>query len=93
MDRLGDIINPPSLPVEEIEQRFNELLIYFKRTQGDLIPLPLAIMASSFIPQVPKLLADYDRQKEILNLLSCFAWCIGYSADFSFAGENPDKPI
>lgn len=83
--------NIHSLPVEVIEKRLGEFWIDFKENQakqGEPIPLPLAVMASNFIPQIPKLLADPERQKDILDFLSMFAWCIGYAAVFDFIGEE-----
>lgn len=78
---------PQYLTEDEIEKRFAAFWEHVKGSLGDSLPLPLAVMAASFIPQIPKHLTDQERQQEILDFLASFAWCLGYSAVFSFAGE------
>ncbi len=76
------------IPQQDIEKRFALFMKDF-RAKVDM-PLPVAMMVQQFTPQVPKLLADLDRQEEILGLLQQLGWVMGYRVYYE--DETIDLP-
>ncbi len=76
------------IPQQDIEKRF----ALFMKNFGAAVdmPLPVAMMVQQFTPQVPKLLADLDRQEEILGLLQQLGWVMGYRVYYE--DETIDLP-
>lgn len=77
------------LPEKDIEQRFDYFMEKFSAAVD--LPLPVAVMMKQFTPQVPKLLADPDKQEELLGLLQLIGWVMGFRV--SYEDETIDLPV
>ena len=77
------------LPEKDIEKRFAYFMEKFRAAVD--MPLPVAIMVQQFVPQVPKLLNDPDKQEELLDLLQLICWVMGYRV--SYEDETIDLPV
>ena len=69
-----------SLTELEIHERLNELWDYLLGSVQ--LPMPAMMLAKQFMPKLPELLADVDKQMELLQFLARLAWLIGYEVDF-----------
>ena len=69
-----------SLTEPEIQERLNELWDYLLGSVE--LPMPAMMLARQFMPRLPALLADEDKQAELLSFLARLAWLIGYEADY-----------
>lgn len=70
---------------KDYEERFN---IFYKELSAQFdLPMPLAIMANNFLSKIPDLLADEDKQQELLNLIQLIGWVIGYKVYYMAEDE------
>ena len=69
----------------DYQKRFN--YFYKELTAHVELPLPIMVMCSNFLPKIPEMLADEDKQQDLLNLIQLVGWVIGYKISYE-AEEN-----
>jgi hypothetical protein len=77
------------LDKNSIEIRFKAFMNEFNNHID--LPLPFSMLVQQFIPKVPELLADEDKQADLLSLIQLIGWVIGYKINYE--EETPVENI
>ena len=68
------------LTPEEIKTRFNIVYDTYIKNLG--VSAPFNLILNVIMPSVPKMMADKQKQHELLNFMEALAYCIGYKTYF-----------